>query len=62
MLKTYLFIVFCQKMKIGKKYFLSHFGHYLISAFCDIQLISVCDATYGHQRNQILQDCTGLET
>src|SRR6218665_3276056 len=35
MFKTYLYIVFCQKLKIGKNYFLSHFGHYLISACRD---------------------------
>jgi len=46
MLRTYSFIAFYQKMKILKKYFLSHFGHYLIIACCDIRLISVCGTTY----------------
>src|SRR6218665_3093956 len=41
MFKTYLYIVFCQKLKIEKKYFLSHFGHYLISACREIRLVLV---------------------
>src|SRR6218665_1731331 len=36
MFKTYLCIIFCQKLKIGENHFLSHLGHYLISACCDI--------------------------
>ena len=35
-------------MKIEKKYFLSHFGHYLIRACCDICLVLVKWVTYVH--------------
>src|SRR6218665_1403122 len=46
MFKTYLYIVFCQKLKIGKNYLLSHFGHYLISACREIRLVLVRWVTY----------------
>jgi len=36
-----------KKWKSGKNIFFWHFGHYLISACCDIRLISVRDATYN---------------
>jgi len=46
MFKTYLYIIFCQKLKIGKNYFLSHFGHYLINACREIRLVLVRWVTY----------------
>src|SRR6218665_219600 len=47
MFKTYLYIVFCQRLKIEKNYFLSHFGHYLISACREILLVLVRCVTYA---------------
>ena len=46
MFKTYLYIVFCQKLRIGKNYLLSHFGQYLISACREIRLVLVRWVTY----------------
>ena len=38
----YIYISFSdKKMEIGRNYFLSHFGHYVISACCYIFLVLV---------------------